>query len=134
MACCFGKSNKFLRNQLKDEYNNRKVNMSIIGNYKPHRVFIGDEIRIEQITSLNSLCECDIHISIANNPMRLIISYVDIDMEKYKRGFTFHIYKIEYKELNDIRDITQYDIYNAIQDYIYKNKQYPKNENLFVAI
>ena len=80
MECCFGKSNKFVRNQMKDEYNNRKVNMSIIGNYKPHQVFIGDEIRIEQITSLNSLCDCDIHISIANNPMRLIISYVDIDM------------------------------------------------------
>lgn len=89
--------------------------MSIIGNYKPYQVFIGDEIRIEQITSLNSLCDCDIH-------MILIISYMDIDMGNFNRGFTFHIYK----ELNDIRDITQ--------DYIYiKINNILKNENLIVA-
>jgi len=136
MGCCFGKSNKFLKNQMKDEYYNKKVNMSIIGNYKPHQVFIGEEMNIRNISALNSLCDCDIHLSLANNPLRLIISYMDLDLElgNYKKGFTFHIYKIEYKELNDISEITQYDIYNAIQDYIHKNNQFPKNDNIIIPI
>ena len=41
--------------------------------------------------------------------------------------------KIEYKKLSKIEEITQYDIYNAIQDYIYKNKQIPKNDNIIIA-
>jgi hypothetical protein len=135
MGNCFQKSNKFIKNQLKDEYYNKKVNMSIIGNYKPYQVFIGEEIKISKtILGLNSNCDCDIHISIANNPTRLIISYVDGKNENYKKGQTFHIYKITYKELNNIEEITQYDIYNAIQDYIFINKQFPINNNTIVAI
>lgn len=133
MGNCFGNSNKFLKKQMKEEYYNKKVNMSIIGNYKPHQVFIGEEIVITPITSLNSLCNCNIHISIGSNPTRLIISYVNFEMDKYKKCQTFHIYKIDYKKINVIDDLTQYDIYNAIQDYIYHNKQFPKNENILVA-
>ena len=135
MGNCFQKSNKFQIKQMKDEYYNKKVNMSVIGNYKPYQVFIGDEIKISKtILGLNSNCDCNIHISIANSPTRLIISYVDGNIENYKKGQTFHIYKITYKELINIEEITQYDIYNAIQDYIYLNKQFPKNDNTIVAI
>lgn len=135
MGNCFQTSNKFIKTQSKDEYYNKKVNMSVIGNYKPYQVFIGDEIKISKtILGLNSNCDCNIHISIANSPTRLIISYVDGNIENYKKGQTFHIYKITYKELINIEEITQYDIYNAIQDYIFINKQFPKNDNMFVAI
>jgi hypothetical protein len=135
MGNCFQTSNKFIKTQLKDEYYNKKVNMSVIGNYKPYQVFIGEDIRITKtILGLNSNCDCNIHISIANSPTRLIISYVDGNIENYKKGQTFHIYKISYKELNNIEEITQYDIYNAIQDYIFINKQFPMNNNTIVAI
>jgi hypothetical protein len=136
MGNCFVKSNKFLKEQMNDEYYNKKVNMNIIGNYKPYQVFIGDEIKITKtILGLNSLCDCNIHISIGNKPTRIILSYVEnIDFSNYKKGQTFHIYKIDYKELSNIEEITQYDIYNAIQDYIFVNKQNPKNENIITAI
>ena len=134
MGICFGKTNKFVKKQMKDEYYNKKINMNILGNYKPYQVFIGDEIKIDKtILGLNSLCDCDIHISLGNSPTRLIISYVD-NMEIIRnKGQTFHIYKIEYKKISNIEEITQYDIYNAIQDYIYKNKQIPKNDNIIIA-
>ena len=135
MGNCFQTSNKFIKTQSKDEYYNKKVNMSVIGNYKPYQVFIGEDIRITKtILGLNSNCDCNIHISIANSPTRLIISYVDSNVENYKKGQTFHIYKITYKELINIEEITQYDIYNAIQDYIFINKQFPMNNNTIVAI
>jgi hypothetical protein len=136
MGNCFVKSNKFLKEQMNDEYYNKKVNMNIIGNYKPYQVFIGDEIKITKtILGLNSLCDCNIHISIGNKPTRIILSYVEnIDFSNYKKGQTFHIYKVDYKELSNIEEITQYDIYNAIQDYIFINKQNPKNENIITAI
>ena len=135
MGNCFQTSNKFIKTQSKDEYYNKKVNMSVIGNYKPYQVFIGEDIKISKtILGLNSNCDCNIHISIANSPTRLIISYVDGNVENYKKGQTFHIYKITYKELINIEEITQYDIYNAIQDYIFVNKQYPMNNNIIVAI
>ena len=135
MGNCFQTSNKFIKTQSKDEYYNKKVNMSVIGNYKPYQVFIGEDIKISKtILGLNSNCDCNIHISIANSPTRLIISYVDGNVENYKKGQTFHIYKITYKELINIEEITQYDIYNAIQDYIFINKQFPMNNNTIVAI
>jgi len=136
MGNCFIKTNKFIKKQMKDEYYNKKVNMNIIGNYKPFQVFIGDEIKITKtILGLNSLCDCNIHISIGNKPSRLILSYVEnIDFSNYKKGQTFHIYKVDYKELSNIEEITQYDIYNAIQDYIFINKQFPINNNTIVAI
>jgi len=132
MGNCFGNSNKFQMKQMKDEYYKKKVNMNILGNYKPHQVFCGEDIKI--INGLNSMCECDIHLSIGNKPIRLILSYVDIEMGNLKKGNSFHIYNIDYKEITTIDEITQYDIYNAIQDYIYLNKQFPKNDNMFVAI
>ena len=131
MGNCFGKSNKFLNKQMKDEYYKRKVNMSIIGNYKPYEVFFGDE-KLTPISGLNTMCNCNIHLSIGNNPTRLILSYVEIN--NYKKGQTFHIYKIEYKKILNIEEITQYDIYNAIQDYIHVNKQIPNNENIITAV
>lgn len=104
MGNCFTKNNKFLKEQMKDEFYNRKVNMSIIGNYKPHQVFIGHEIKInETILGLNSLCNCDIHISIGTNPTRLILSYVDITENNiYKKGQTFNNepFSIRLKYLN----------------------------------
>lgn len=135
MGNCFTKNNKFLKEQMKDEFYNRKVNMSSIGNYRPYQVFIGEDNKItETILGMNSLCNCNIHISIGTNPTRLILSYVDITENNiYKKGQTFHIYKIEYKKISRIEEITQYDIYNAIQDYIYKNKQIPKNDNIIIA-
>ncbi len=109
--CWFKNRNIFVKNQLKYEYYNKKVNIYNIGNYKPYQVFIGDDNNINKtILGLNSLCDCNIHISIGNNPTRLILSYVDIDINTYKKGQTFHIYKIDYKQINDINDITQYDI------------------------
>ena len=74
MGNCFTKNNKFLKEQMKDEYYNRKFNMSSIGNYRPYQVFIGDELKIsETILGMNSLCNTNIHISVGNNPLRLIL-------------------------------------------------------------
>ena len=131
MGNCFGKSNKFINKQMKDEYNKKKVNMSILGNYKPKPVFIGEDM--EQITSLNSMCDEIIHLEIGNNPTRLVLSYVDEEFDKFKKGQTFHIYKISHKDLTNKDEITQYDIYNAIQDYIYINKENPKKNISIVA-
>lgn len=133
MGSCFSTKNKFEVTQKRDEYKNRKVNMSKIGKYKPRQVFVGDEIQLNAIHGLNSMCDCDIHISIGTNPMRIILSYVDYK-NSYIKGQTFHIYKIDYKDIITIDDINQYDIYNSIQDYIYINKQEPKNDNYSVAI
>lgn len=130
MGNCFAK-NKFISNQIKNEYKNKKVHISIIGNYKPKQVF---KENCEIIQGLNSMCNCDIHISIGTNPTRIILSYIDIIDFNYNKGQTFHIYKIEYKEINNINDINQYDIYNSIQDYIYINKQEPKNDYYLAAI
>ena len=47
--------------------------MSVIGNYKPYQVFIGDEIKIyKTFLGLNSNCDCNIHLSIGNSSTRLI--------------------------------------------------------------
>lgn len=52
--------------------------MTVLGKYKPRQVFIGDEFTLTPIAGLNSMCNCDIHISIGTNPTRIILSYVDI--------------------------------------------------------
>ena len=72
---------------------------------------------------------CDIHIAISNSPPRLILSYINNKNDKLLKGDTFHIFNITYKIINDINDITQYDIYNAIQDYIYLYNTIPDNTN-----
>ena len=133
------KQNKFQRQQKKDEFYNRKINIQKIGNHKPHQVFFGEDLLILSekniVKGLNSLCESDIHICIASNPTRIILSYIDNDViHQYKKGNTFHIYKILYKSVTTIEDITQYDIYNAIQDYVYVNKQEPKHENIIIPV
>jgi len=139
MGCLYSK-NKFIENQIRDEYKKRKTHISTIGNYKPYQVFYGNENNLNDsyINGLNSMCNCDIHISLGSNPTRIIISYVDINTKmnitEYVKGQTFHIYKIMYKEINSIDNINQYDIYNAIQDYIYINGEIPKNDNYSVAI
>lgn len=133
MGNCFSSKNKFELSQKRDEYKNRKVNMTVLGKYKPKQVFIGDEFTLIPISGLNSMANCDIHLSIGTNPTRIILSYVDYK-NSYVKGQTFHIYKIDYKEVISIDDINQYDVYNSIQDYIYINNQEPKNDNYSVAI
>lgn len=142
--CCFKWFNNkdlfiiFSNKQLKDEYKKIKNNMSIIGNHKPKNVYYGvsNEINTNDIINgLNSLCITDIHIAISNNPPRLILSYIYINNDsKIIKGDTFHIFNICYKQINDINDITQYDIYNAIQDYIFIYKTQPSNNNIIVSI
>lgn len=127
---CYPK-NKFLLLQMKNEYNNVKVHISKLGSFTPHQVYY-DSMCI--LNGLNSMCDLDIHISIGNNPTRLILSYVNINSNNITKGQTFHIYKIIYKEIKGINEINQYDIYNAIQDYIYTNKQFPINDNYTIAI
>ena len=125
---------KFITTQHKDEYYKKKKNMSFIGNNKPKSVYQGylNELKPSDIINgLNSLCLCDIHIAITTTPSRLILSYINISnitaKEKLLKEDTFHIFNITYKTINDINDITQYDIYNAIQDYIYLYNTIPDN-------
>ena len=130
---CYNKKNIltiFINKQKKDEYKNNRMNMSYIGNNPPKNVYQGYTLEINNddiISGLNSLCLCDIHIAITLNPCRLILSYIN-GTEKLKKGDTFHIYNINYKVINTIHDITQYDIYNAIQDYIFIYKIIPTND------
>ncbi len=139
LCCCF-KSNssiKFINKQHKDEYKKNKKNMAFIGINKPKSVYQGYSNELKNtdiILGLNSLCLCDIHIAISNSPPRLILSYINNKHEKLLKGDTFHIFNITYKTINDINDITQYDIYNAIQDYIYLYKNIPDNttDNLII--
>lgn len=139
LCCCFSINPllRFSNKQRKDEYNKKKKNMSLIGINKPKSVYHGysNELKITDIIyGLNSLCLCDIHIAITLNPTRLILSYVIINPDgKIKRGDTFHIYNINYKIINTISDITQYDIYNAIQDYIFIYKIIPNCNNNIIA-
>lgn len=134
--CCFCyPKNKFLLSQMKDEYNEVKLHISKLGSFAPHQVYYDDMLIIN---GLNSMCDLDIHISIGTNPTRIILSYVNDNKDnsnpKITKGQTFHIYKIVYKEVKIITDINQYDIYNAIQDYIYTHKQFPINDSYIIAI
>ena len=128
--CCICNKDEILKQQ-KDEYKNKKVRINKIGNYKPYPVYYDNYDKCEILNGLNSMCDCEIHISIANAPCRIILSYIEKSAIK---GNPFHIYKIIYKKINNINEITQYDIYNSIQDYIYKYKQEPKNDNNIVII
>lgn len=137
---CYKNNNilsKFINRQIKDEYKKNKMNMSYIGNNQPKNVYKGHTLEIDYndiISGLNSMCLCDIHIAITLKPSRLILSYINIDGNgKTKRSDTFHIYNIIYKDINMIDDITQYDIYNAIQDYIYIYKNIPNNNESIIA-
>jgi hypothetical protein len=134
LCCCFkfNSSMKFINKQHKDEYNKNKKNMAFIGINKPKSVYQGYSNELKNtdiILGLNSLCLCDIHIAISNSPSRLILSYINNKNDKLLKGDTFHIFNITYKTINDINDITQYDIYNAIQDYIYLYNTIPNNTN-----
>jgi len=116
---------------MKDEYNEIKLHISKLGCFTPHQVYYDDMLIIN---GLNSMCDLDIHISIGSNPTRIILSYVNNNKSIITKGQTFHIYKIIYKEIKMITDINQYDIYNAIQDYIYTHKQFPINDSYIIAI
>lgn len=132
MFCCLCyPKNKFLLSQMKDEYNEIKLHISKLGCFTPHQVYYDDMLIIN---GLNSMCDLDIHISIGTNPTRIILSYVNNNNSTITKGQTFHIYKIVYKEIKTISDINQYDIYNAIQDYIYTHKQFPINDSYIIAI
>jgi hypothetical protein len=133
MSCfsCFKKNSllKFTNQQHKDEYNRKKKNMAFIGINQPKKVYQGYSNELKStdiINGLNSLCLCDIHIAITTIPSRLILSYIN-ENEKILKGDTFHIFNITYKIVNEINDITQYDIYNAIQDYIFLYETIPNN-------
>lgn len=141
MGSCFSsnKNDIFKKKQLKDEYNNKKVHINKIGIYNPNSVYKGNLIIFDDnsiIKGLNSMCKYNIHISIADKPLRLILTYLNYCNEKQGliKGDTFHIYKINYKKIKTIDEITQYDIYNAIQDYIYIHNEEPNNTITVVAI
>ena len=122
--------NDFSNKQNKDEYYKKKKNMSFIANNKPKSVYHGYSNELKNtdiILGLNSLCLCDIHIAITTSPPRIILSYINFENQKLLKGDTFHIFNIIYKDIKDINDITQYDIYNAIQDYIYLYETIPNN-------
>lgn len=55
MGNCFSSKNKFEMLQKRDEYKNRKVNMTVLGKYKPKQVFIGDEFTLTPISGLNGM-------------------------------------------------------------------------------
>lgn len=140
MCNCFTKKSLmylFIKKQRLDEYKKRKENMSYIGINIPKSVYKGYSNDIQEsdiIPGLNSLCLCEIHIAVSNSPSRIILSFIDIkDGNKLIKGDTFHIYNISYKQLNNISDINQYDIYNAIQDYIYIYKKIPSNDKIIVS-
>jgi len=130
---CYPK-NKFLLLQRSSKEIRELYLFLKLGSFTPHQVYY-DSMCI--LNGLNSMCDLDIHISIGTNPTRIILSYVnnqDINSNNITKGQTFHIYKIIYKEIKGINEINQYDIYNAIQDYIYTNKQFPINDNYTIAI
>jgi hypothetical protein len=127
----------FTSKQARDEYKKLKMNMSFLGNNKPKSVYYGYSNDIDDsyiIHGLNSLCYCEIHISITTNPLRLVLSYINTELTgKLTKGDTFHIYNITYKNINNITEITQFDIYNAIQDYYHIYKSIPSNEKMIIA-
>jgi hypothetical protein len=143
MFCCFYQKNInliLINKQKKEEYKNIKTHISIIGNHKPMSVYHGNKNIFNSddiILGLNSLCQNEIHISIGFNPNRLILSHIAINNENIKyKDECFHIMKFENKNINNIYDITQYDIYNAIQEYIFINKKEPKyniKEQIIIA-
>jgi len=134
MGNCFNgnKTDLFKKQQLKAEYYNKKVSINKLGTYKPHSVYTDDN---NIVKGLNSMCNYNIHIAIADKPLRLILSYLNNsnDPQTMIKGDTFHIYKITYKKIKTIEEINQYDIYNAIQDYIYINNEEPINTNIIIA-
>jgi len=122
----------FLKKQKKEEYNNIKVNMYILGNYEPMAVYHGNKeyyTNEDILKGLNAMCINEIHISIGNNPNRLILSHIRTQDNKKYKDECFHIMQFIIKEVTTISQITQYDIYCAIQEYILINKKEPKYEN-----
>lgn len=125
---------------MKLEYKNKKVSINKIGSYKPYSCYYSNSLTFDDsniIKGLNSMCNQDIHISIAESPLRLILSYLNYSNgdNNLIKGDTFHIYIIQYKSIKTIEEITQYDIYNAIQDYIFIHNEEPNNNsNYMVAI
>ena len=78
----------FLKKQKKEEYKNIKVNMYTLGNYEPMAVYYGNKeyyTNEDILKGLNAMCINEIHISIGNNPNRLILSHIRTqDNKKYK--------------------------------------------------
>jgi hypothetical protein len=153
MGCCFSVKDKLLKYQstrLKKEYKNKFINIYDIGYNTPYPVYhdvslekmvetdtdltdvynmhkskMIDKSNIDIIPGLCSLYEAPIHISIGHMPNRLILSSVlqcGAD-NKFKKGECFYIRKIEMEEIQDTSQITQYHIYDAIQNYYVDNPQ-----------
>ena len=76
MGNCFNnnKTDLFKKQQLKAEYYNKKVSINKLGTYKPHSVYTDDN---NIVKGLNSMCNYNIHIAIADKPLRLILSYLN---------------------------------------------------------
>jgi len=131
LMCLFSKNglHKFLKKQKYDEYKNKRKNMYDIGNYKPYSVYYTDsKDNLVKLDGLCSLCDGTIHISIGQNPNRLILSIVKLEDGIIKKDVSFHIYKFTYEKINDICEITQYHIYTAMQEYLINNN------NIIVAV
>ena len=136
MFCCIcykkDKLKIFLKKQKKEEYKNIKVNMYTLGNYEPIPVYYGNKeyyTNEDILKGLNAMCINEIHISIGNNPNRLILSHIRTQDNKKYKDECFYIMQFIIKEVTTISQITQYDIYCAIQEYILINKKEPKYEN-----
>jgi hypothetical protein len=137
MGLCFNKDKikKFVNKQKKEEYYNKRVNMFILGNYKPMAVYHGNKDFYNNqdiIMGLNSCCINEIHIALGINPNRLILSHIKIKNNIKYKDESFHIMLL-LNEINTIDEITQYNIYNAIQEYIIINKKEPKNDDFIIA-
>lgn len=132
MFCCFCKDTikKFTNKQKYEEYKNKRKNMYDIGNFKPKSVYYSDienDNKLIKIDGLCSLCDSEIHISIGKSPNRLILSNIisEESSTNIKKDVSFHIYKFQYENIENINDITQYHIYTAVQDYLMNNKSVP---------
>jgi len=128
MGCFYSKDNKilllrFIKKQKKEEYQNKRKNIYDIGNHKPYSVYYTSGNNNIKLDGLCSLCENNIHISIGNNPNRLILSLLNKDEnENIIKDSAFHIFKFTYEKIENIEQITQYHIYTAIQDYLINDK------------
>lgn len=126
MLMCLFSKNGLHKKQKYDEYKN----MYDIGNYKPYSVYYTDsKDNLVKLDGLCSLCDGTIHISIGQNPNRLILSIVKLEDGIIKKDVSFHIYKFTYEKINDICEITQYHIYTAMQEYLINN-----NNIIFIMI
>lgn len=139
LASCFGSTKdvkdkikeqkqRYFKRQLCTESKQKIKHMFHIGNFTPHAVYSGTNHDLnskDAIAGLCSLCENPIHISIGFNPTRLILSHCIEIAGAVKKENSFFITNL-HLDVTDVSQITQYDIYTAIQLYIKEHKEFPK--------